>query len=127
MRLLICCSLPSVLAGIEGQVSWRWISASLVALTLLAASSPYGHAHRSGCHRWHSCPSDTGSYVCGDTGHCSACPDNEYCLASKSRQAQAQPDQPQQTRPGVPPKDTWTCPKLSPSRATSRLPLESDA
>lgn len=26
-------------------------------------------AHRSGCHRWHSCPSDTGSYVCGDSGH----------------------------------------------------------
>ena len=22
-------------------------------------------AHRSGCHRWHSCPSDTGSYTCG--------------------------------------------------------------
>lgn len=26
-------------------------------------------AHRSGCHRWHSCPSDTGSYTCGDAGH----------------------------------------------------------
>jgi hypothetical protein len=26
-------------------------------------------AHRSGCHRWHSCPSDSGSYVCGDAGH----------------------------------------------------------
>lgn len=26
-------------------------------------------AHRSGCHRWHSCPSDTGSYICGDLGH----------------------------------------------------------
>ncbi len=25
--------------------------------------------HRSGCHRWHSCPSDSGSYTCGDTGH----------------------------------------------------------
>ena len=25
--------------------------------------------HRSGCHAAHSCPSDTGSYVCGDTGH----------------------------------------------------------
>jgi endonuclease YncB( thermonuclease family) len=30
-------------------------------------------AHRSGCHRWHSCPSDDGSYVCGDTGHDSQC------------------------------------------------------
>lgn len=36
-------------------------------------------AHRSGCHSWHSCPSDSGSYVCGDTGHCSACNDNQYC------------------------------------------------
>ena len=36
-------------------------------------------AHRSGCHRWHSCPSDSGSYICGDTGHCSQCPNNQYC------------------------------------------------
>ena len=26
-------------------------------------------AHRSGCHRWHSCPSDSGTYTCGDAGH----------------------------------------------------------
>lgn len=26
-------------------------------------------AHRDGCHRWHSCPSDTGSYSCGDAGY----------------------------------------------------------
>lgn len=31
-------------------------------------------AHRDGCHRWHSCPSDTGSYVCGDLGYYSECP-----------------------------------------------------
>src|SRR5512145_116003 len=31
-------------------------------------------AHRSGCHRWHSCPSDTGSYVCGDLGYDDYCP-----------------------------------------------------
>ena len=36
-------------------------------------------AHQSGCHRWHSCPSDHGTYTCGDTGHCSQCPDNDYC------------------------------------------------
>ena len=36
-------------------------------------------AHRSGCHRWHSCPSDSGSYICGDTGRCSACPNNQFC------------------------------------------------
>ena len=27
------------------------------------------NAHRSGCHRWHSCPSDSGSYTCGDLGY----------------------------------------------------------
>ncbi len=32
------------------------------------------YAHQSGCHRWHSCPSDTGSYVCGDLGYTSQCP-----------------------------------------------------
>jgi hypothetical protein len=31
-------------------------------------------AHQSGCHRWHSCLSDTGSYVCGDLGYTSGCP-----------------------------------------------------
>jgi hypothetical protein len=36
-------------------------------------------AHRSGCHSWHSCPSDSGSYTCGDKGYCSGCPSNQYC------------------------------------------------
>ena len=30
-------------------------------------------AHRSGCHRWHSCPSDSGSYDCGDWGYANYC------------------------------------------------------
>lgn len=30
-------------------------------------------AHRDGCHKLHSCPSDTGSYVCGDLGDDSKC------------------------------------------------------
>lgn len=34
---------------------------------------PMAEAHRSGCHRWHSCPSDTGSYICGDLGYTSGC------------------------------------------------------
>lgn len=34
------------------------------------------HAHRDGCHAAHSCPSDTGSYECGDTGNDSECPGN---------------------------------------------------
>lgn len=34
-------------------------------------------AHRDGCHRWHTCPSDTGSYVCGDLGHGCGSSENE--------------------------------------------------
>lgn len=34
-------------------------------------------AHRDGCHRWHSCPSDDGSYVCGDLGYDDECGGNE--------------------------------------------------
>lgn len=33
-------------------------------------------AHRDGCHRWHSCPSDSGSYTCGDLGYSTYCPTN---------------------------------------------------
>lgn len=40
-------------------------------------------AHQSGCHRWHSCPSDSGSYTCGDKGYCSQCQNNNYCKAGK--------------------------------------------
>ena len=56
--------------------------------------------------------------MCGDTGHCSACSDNQYCLEGQPRQAQSQPQEPykssEQTRPGVPPKDAWTCPASQP-------------
>lgn len=37
-------------------------------------SFSFAQAHRSGCHRWHSCPSDTGSYICGDRGQDTYCP-----------------------------------------------------
>lgn len=46
----------------------------LVGLTFTIMSPPIASAHQSGCHRWHSCPSDTGSYVCGDRGYYSGCP-----------------------------------------------------
>ena len=42
-------------------------------------------AHRSGCHRWHSCPSDTGSYTCGDTGHSNYCPINKKNYPNKNK------------------------------------------
>jgi hypothetical protein len=53
----------------------------IFALTLLVIS--LAEAHRSGCHRWHSCPSDSGSYICGDTGRCSSCPNNQFCENGK--------------------------------------------
>lgn len=52
------------------------LSAGLV-LTVFALGltqlSSTADAHRSGCHRWHSCESDWGTYTCGDTGHTSEC------------------------------------------------------
>ena len=44
-----------------------------VAVMLVGGAMP-AVAHRDGCHRWHSCPSDSGSYVCGDLGYTSQCP-----------------------------------------------------
>jgi hypothetical protein len=47
-----------------------FFAASILALSwLLAGAGEPASAHRSGCHRWHTCPSDTGSYVCGDLGY----------------------------------------------------------
>ena len=45
-------------------------------------------AHQNGCHSWHSCPSDSGSYICGDKRFCSQCPDNQYCKDGLSISAQ---------------------------------------
>lgn len=53
-----------------------------ILLSLVFFSPSIASAHRSGCHRWHSCSSDSGSYTCGDTGYCSACPNNYYCKNS---------------------------------------------
>lgn len=52
----------------------------LIAIILIASpmSLATASAHRSGCHRWHSCPSDTGSYVCGDLGYTSGCGTDTY-------------------------------------------------
>jgi len=48
-------------------------------ITLIISVPIFADAHQDGCHRWHSCPSDSGSYTCGDTGNCSECNDNAYC------------------------------------------------
>jgi endonuclease YncB( thermonuclease family) len=54
----------------------------LVGSWLLPGAGPQGR-----CHRLHSCPSDHGSYTCGDLWRCDQCPDNQYCLAGRPRPA----------------------------------------
>ncbi len=51
----------------------RLLVAGAVCVIAVGPATAAG-AHQSGCHRWHSCPSDTGSYVCGDLGYDSGCP-----------------------------------------------------
>jgi len=68
--------------------------ALLLAGLLTFLTVPVADAHRSGCHRWHSCPSDHGTYVCSDTGHCSQCSDNDYCKNQQPR-SQKEPSQKQ--------------------------------
>ncbi len=68
------------------------LAARLLALVLAVALLPAASdGHRSGCHRWHACPSDTGSYVCGDLGYCSQCPDSTYCEGGHARLVTAAP------------------------------------
>lgn len=49
----------------------------LVGLFSIVSVSNESFAHRDGCHRWHSCPSDNGSYECRDLGHDDYCSNNE--------------------------------------------------
>lgn len=44
----------------------------LLGLLVSLLTTP-AQAHRSGCHRWHSCPSDRGTYTCGDLGYTTFC------------------------------------------------------
>jgi hypothetical protein len=54
----------------------------LLALFVSLISAYPVEAHRSGCHAKHSCPSDSGSYTCGDKGYCSQCPDTSMMAHS---------------------------------------------
>jgi phosphatidylserine/phosphatidylglycerophosphate/cardiolipin synthase-like enzyme len=68
----------------------KWIT-SFVAMVLLGTWIVASQAHQDPCHRLHSCPSDHHTYVCGDKGRCEQCPDNQYCLAGKSRVVSSTP------------------------------------
>ena len=65
---------------------------------------PSASAHRSGCHAAHSCPSDTGSYVCGDTGNYTYCPN-----------APAQPVAAPPPAPAAPPPPAPAAPPAAPT------------
>ena len=60
------------------------VSIFLIVILLLAGTDS-AFAHKNGCHSKHSCPSDSGSYTCGDKGYCSQCSDNNYCKAGQPR------------------------------------------
>jgi hypothetical protein len=47
---------------------WQ-IGVVLFVVTLAAVVPQASLGHRSGCHNLHTCPSDTGSYACGDLGY----------------------------------------------------------
>ena len=46
---------------------------TLLFFCLTGLDREIGYAHKDGCHRWHSCPSDSGSYVCGNIGYNDEC------------------------------------------------------
>lgn len=72
----------------------------LMAGTLPVAIAPApAQAHRDGCHAAHSCPSDTGSYVCGDTGNFSECPARLPVTPPPPPVDSTPPRQPQSQRP----------------------------
>jgi hypothetical protein len=72
---------------LEPKMKYLSISGIVIFATslILVGIDQQSFAHQSGCHSWHSCPSDSGSYTCGDKGYCSQCPDNQYCKAGNPR------------------------------------------
>ena len=55
----------------------------LLVLVTMCVTRSFTEGHQDGCQGRHGCPSDQGSYECGDTGHCSQCPNNRYCSAGE--------------------------------------------
>ena len=86
----------------------RWklsVSVGGLAVFIILFAFLTSDAHRSGCHRWHSCPSDRGTYICGDLGYCSRCPDNQYCLGGRPRPKPSptiRPRKGESTKPSLP-------------------------
>jgi hypothetical protein len=94
--------------------SGRCVGSAAVTVALTPLLPVDAGAHRSACHRWHSCPSDTGSYMCGDLGYCSGCPDNQYCEAGQPKRVKQDATPGRPGKEGVPPTDAWNCPTSHP-------------
>jgi hypothetical protein len=75
-----------------------FIIAAIIAFMPL---TPPTSAHRSGCHRWHSCPSDSGSYVCGDLGYSSGCPTSTPRIEANTWTTLATPKAPKYAKKGI--------------------------
>ncbi len=58
----------------------------------VSVDAVYATAEDPTCSKWHSCPSETGKYVCGDLGFCAFCPDNQFCLKGKIRKGRIKTD-----------------------------------
>jgi len=56
------------------KLLYRGLVFTVLMIAAAGVSPVAAQAHRDGCHRWHSCPSDAGSYICGDLGYDSECP-----------------------------------------------------
>ena len=69
-------------------------------LVLLVFAPILVDAHQSGCHRWHSCPSDSGSYICGDLGYYSQCPSTNY--PKSEPKSEPKPELPEYTENPIP-------------------------
>jgi len=72
-------------------LSHKNICFPLMALMVLLWSVVSPTAHQDACHTQHRCPSDHDTYVCGDTGHCEQCPDNDFCFSHAPRQSSSDP------------------------------------
>lgn len=88
---------------------------------LIGLSAPvFVFSHSSGCHSWHSCPSDSGGYVCGDKGYCSQCPDNQYCVGGSLRSSSTQVPTPATS---APPTSATTVPTPESASEATPAPL----
>src|SRR5262249_18825456 len=53
---------PTVIRRMKGLMFRFLVLSATVFTVVLAAGTGEASAHRSGCHRWHSCPSDHHTY-----------------------------------------------------------------